>query len=191
MSASFFVVGAGEGRPAGLDRCVRVFPAGRQHGRGSRQGSAQPVSFPRSRKRQRPNRRHNAAAVLRCRRARDTVRPKGERTAWWTTASEPTSRPGRTPSSPSRAENGRVTVDGLASHFDVTPQTIRKDLNDLATRRELTRVHGGAIAPSGHRQPRIREAASDRGRGEGRHRPRRRGADPQRGLAVRQHRHHH
>jgi DeoR family transcriptional regulator, glycerol-3-phosphate regulon repressor len=26
---------------------------------------------------------------------------------------------------------GRVFVDDLAAHFDVTPQTIRKDLNDL------------------------------------------------------------
>ena len=26
---------------------------------------------------------------------------------------------------------GKVTVDGLAEHFAVTPQTIRKDLNDL------------------------------------------------------------
>ncbi|MEM9223965.1 MAG: DeoR family transcriptional regulator [Pseudomonadota bacterium] len=44
---------------------------------------------------------------------------------------------------------GRVTVDGLASHFGVTPQTIRKDLNDLAVRRRIVRVHGGAIRPSG------------------------------------------
>jgi len=45
--------------------------------------------------------------------------------------------------------NGRVTVDELASHFDVTPQTIRKDLNDLAARRRILRVHGGAVRPSG------------------------------------------
>ncbi|MCF3934242.1 DeoR/GlpR family DNA-binding transcription regulator [Acuticoccus sp. M5D2P5] len=50
----------------------------------------------------------------------------------------------------SRAKvRGRVTVDELALHFNVTPQTIRKDLNDLATRRLITRVHGGAISPSG------------------------------------------
>ena len=45
--------------------------------------------------------------------------------------------------------NGRVTVDELAAHFGVTPQTIRKDLNDLAARRRLQRVHGGAVRPSG------------------------------------------
>ncbi len=44
---------------------------------------------------------------------------------------------------------GRVDVDGLSSHFDVTPQTIRKDLNDLCDRRLLQRVHGGAVYPSG------------------------------------------
>jgi DeoR family glycerol-3-phosphate regulon repressor len=44
---------------------------------------------------------------------------------------------------------GRVSVDGLVARFGVTPQTIRKDLNDLAARRLLTRVHGGAVSPSG------------------------------------------
>lgn len=44
---------------------------------------------------------------------------------------------------------GRVLVDELATRFDVTPQTIRKDLNDLCDRQLLTRIHGGAVAPSG------------------------------------------
>ena len=44
---------------------------------------------------------------------------------------------------------GRVDVDGLASEFDVTPQTIRKDLNELCERGMLQRVHGGAVLPSG------------------------------------------
>lgn len=46
-------------------------------------------------------------------------------------------------------EQGRVTVDALAVRFAVTPQTIRKDLNDLAARRLVARVHGGAVTPSG------------------------------------------
>ncbi|MGB8818572.1 MAG: DeoR/GlpR family DNA-binding transcription regulator [Rhizobiaceae bacterium] len=46
-------------------------------------------------------------------------------------------------------QRGRVEVEGLASHFDVTPQTIRKDLNDLCDRQLLQRVHGGAVHPSG------------------------------------------
>ncbi len=44
---------------------------------------------------------------------------------------------------------GRVQVEELANRFSVTPQTIRKDLNDLCEGRALTRVHGGAIFPSG------------------------------------------
>jgi DeoR family glycerol-3-phosphate regulon repressor len=44
---------------------------------------------------------------------------------------------------------GRVGVDELAARFDVTPQTIRKDLNDLCDKRMLTRIHGGAILSSG------------------------------------------
>lgn len=44
---------------------------------------------------------------------------------------------------------GRVTVDELAARFDVSPQTIRKDLNDLCDQRLLARVHGGAILSSG------------------------------------------
>ena len=46
-------------------------------------------------------------------------------------------------------QSGKVTVDGLAERFDVTPQTIRKDLNDLCDQRLLTRTHGGALLSSG------------------------------------------
>ena len=41
--------------------------------------------------------------------------------------------------------DGRVGVDTLAQTFDVTPQTIRRDLNDLCQRGLLSRVHGGAM----------------------------------------------
>ncbi|SFP18558.1 DeoR/GlpR family DNA-binding transcription regulator [Tranquillimonas alkanivorans] len=44
---------------------------------------------------------------------------------------------------------GRVTVEGLAEHFGVTLQTIRRDLSDLAEEGRLERVHGGAVLPSG------------------------------------------
>ncbi len=43
----------------------------------------------------------------------------------------------------------RVLVDDLALRFEVTPQTIRKDLNDLCEQRLLVRIHGGAEFPSG------------------------------------------
>ncbi len=45
--------------------------------------------------------------------------------------------------------SGRVTVEDLARRFEVSPQTIRKDLNELCDGRVLTRVHGGAIVASG------------------------------------------
>lgn len=43
----------------------------------------------------------------------------------------------------------RVLVDELVATFEVTPQTIRKDLNELCEAGMLARVHGGALLPSG------------------------------------------
>jgi DeoR family transcriptional regulator, glycerol-3-phosphate regulon repressor len=44
---------------------------------------------------------------------------------------------------------GRVTVEQLSEQLNVTPQTIRKDLNDLCRQNLLSRVHGGATISSG------------------------------------------
>lgn len=44
--------------------------------------------------------------------------------------------------------DGKVTVEGLATQFGVTLQTIRRDLTDLAEAGRLERVHGGAVLPS-------------------------------------------
>lgn len=44
---------------------------------------------------------------------------------------------------------GRIEVEDLAVRFSVTPQTIRKDLNDICEAGLLQRVHGGAVYPSG------------------------------------------
>ncbi len=44
--------------------------------------------------------------------------------------------------------HGRVEVDELSRFFEVSPQTIRKDLNVLCELRLLQRVHGGAIVGS-------------------------------------------
>ena len=50
----------------------------------------------------------------------------------------------------SRARSaGKVGVDELAAEFSVSPQTIRKDLNDLCEAKLLTRIHGGAMLPGG------------------------------------------
>ncbi|MEJ2416224.1 MAG: DeoR/GlpR family transcriptional regulator [Exilibacterium sp.] len=40
--------------------------------------------------------------------------------------------------------NGFVTIDELVEHFNVTPQTIRRDLNYLAKAKKIRRHHGGA-----------------------------------------------
>ncbi len=46
-------------------------------------------------------------------------------------------------------KNGRVDVEDLSATFNVSSQTIRKDLNLLCERQLLQRVHGGAIVGSG------------------------------------------
>lgn len=43
--------------------------------------------------------------------------------------------------------HGSGQVESLADQFEVTPQTIRRDLNILCNRKLLQRVHGGAVAP--------------------------------------------
>ncbi|WP_114287791.1 DeoR/GlpR family DNA-binding transcription regulator [Candidatus Halocynthiibacter alkanivorans] len=63
---------------------------------------------------------------------------------------------------------GKVTVEDLARRFDVTVQTIRRDLTELADAGRLERVHGGAILPSGvsnigyEDRRRLNEAAKSR-----------------------------
>lgn len=44
---------------------------------------------------------------------------------------------------------GQVMVDDLAEAFNVSVQTIRKDLSELSEAGKLDRVHGGALFPSG------------------------------------------
>ncbi|GJD98558.1 Glycerol-3-phosphate regulon repressor [Methylobacterium isbiliense] len=46
-------------------------------------------------------------------------------------------------------QQGRVSVEDLAARFEVSPQTIRKDLNELCDSRLLSRIHGGAVVSSG------------------------------------------
>ena len=43
---------------------------------------------------------------------------------------------------------GYVSVDALAQRFDVTPQTIRRDINQLSRMALVERYHGGAGVPS-------------------------------------------
>ncbi len=46
-------------------------------------------------------------------------------------------------------EHGKVDVEELSTSFNVSPQTIRKDLNELCDKQLLQRIHGGAIVGSG------------------------------------------
>ncbi|WP_420863370.1 DeoR/GlpR family DNA-binding transcription regulator [Algirhabdus cladophorae] len=45
--------------------------------------------------------------------------------------------------------HGKATVDGLAAHFGVTVQTIRRDLGQLSATGAVERIHGGAVPASG------------------------------------------
>jgi len=42
------------------------------------------------------------------------------------------------------AQNGFVSTEAMVAEFKVTPQTIRRDLNELGRKGKLTRFHGGA-----------------------------------------------
>ena len=41
---------------------------------------------------------------------------------------------------------GYVSTEELVEHFEVSPQTIRRDLNELAEKNKIQR-HGGAALP--------------------------------------------
>ena len=45
-------------------------------------------------------------------------------------------------------KQGYVSTEELVEHFSVSPQTIRRDLNDLADQNRILRHHGGAALPS-------------------------------------------
>ena len=44
-------------------------------------------------------------------------------------------------------DDGRVSVLELSDRFDVTTETVRRDLDQLEATEVLRRVHGGAVAP--------------------------------------------
>ena len=48
-------------------------------------------------------------------------------------------------------KEGYVSVENLAETFEVTQQTIRRDINNLCDQELLTRTHGGAFYSSGVR----------------------------------------
>ena len=68
------------------------------------------------------------------------------------TASETSPEEGTTPRQRSILkqvrEQGFVAIEELARTFDVTPQTVRRDINALCSKGVLRRYHGGAGLPS-------------------------------------------
>lgn len=46
------------------------------------------------------------------------------------------------------SDRGFMTIEALAEHFNVTPQTIRRDINSLDESGRLRRYHGGAGLPA-------------------------------------------
>jgi len=65
--------------------------------------------------------------------------------------------------------SGRADVSGLADRFEVTPETIRRDLTELEQRNVLRRVHGGAIPIERFRaEPAITEKGARMAREKGR-----------------------
>ena len=46
------------------------------------------------------------------------------------------------------SRQGFVSIDGLSRQFEVTPQTIRRDINQLCEQGLLERHHGGAVPRS-------------------------------------------
>jgi len=61
------------------------------------------------------------------------------------------------------AQSGEVSVCELAEHLGVSSMTIRRDLDELAGRGELSRTHGGAVfSRTGSAEFTFREKANDR-----------------------------
>lgn len=59
-------------------------------------------------------------------------------------------------------QRGRVAVADLAEIFDVTTETVRRDLDSLERAGLLRRVHGGAVPPNGLRERSVAERTQAR-----------------------------
>lgn len=80
-------------------------------------------------------------------------------------------------------KQGYVSTEELVEQFAVSPQTIRRDLNDLAEQKMILRHHGGAALPSSSVNTSWR-SQSDPDGGERAYRPAGGQRDPGRGDAV-------
>lgn len=79
-------------------------------------------------------------------------------------------------------KQGYVSTEELVEQFAVSPQTIRRDLNDLAEQKMILRHHGGAALQLGEHL--LARSQSDPDGGERAYRPAGGQRDPGRGDAV-------
>lgn len=86
-------------------------------------------------------------------------------------------------------QQGYVSTEELVEHFSVSPQTIRRDLNELAEQNLILRHHGGAALPSSSVNTPWHDRAPPRPKKRA-HRPQSGGANPQWLDAVYRYRHH-
>lgn len=80
-------------------------------------------------------------------------------------------------------KQGYVSTEELVEQFAVSPQTIRRDLNDLAEQKMILRHHGGAALPSSSVNTSWHDRSDPDG-GERAYRPAGGQRDPGRGDAV-------
>ncbi len=87
-------------------------------------------------------------------------------------------------------QQGYVSTEELVEHFSVSPQTIRRDLNELAEQNLILRHHGGAALPSSSVNTPWHDRKATQTEEKRAHRPQSGGANPQRLDAVYRYRHH-
>lgn len=63
-------------------------------------------------------------------------------------------------------QRGEMSVDALAQHFDVSAETIRRDLGQLAESGTLRKVHGGARRPRLHAEGSFQERMAENADGK-------------------------
>ncbi len=63
-------------------------------------------------------------------------------------------------------QRGEMSVDALAQHFDVSAETIRRDLSQLAESGTLRKVHGGARRPRLHAEGSFQERMAENAEGK-------------------------
>jgi DeoR/GlpR family transcriptional regulator of sugar metabolism len=86
-------------------------------------------------------------------------------------------------------KQGYVSTEELVEQFAVSPQTIRRDLNDLADQKMILRHHGGAALPSSSVNTSWHDKATQTA-GKRAYRPQGGQPDPRRRDAVYRYRHH-